>query len=108
MSRAPRRWVKIWHEILDHRRGRVFVLARLPYTDSARLERTERAVMEGEGIRGQHSYITRPDRRRPSPRICRRTDGLSHRVDRLRGLGNAVVPQIPEIIGRMILEVEGE
>jgi hypothetical protein len=27
-------------------------------------------------------------------------------VDRLKSLGNAVVPQIPEIIGRMILEVE--
>jgi hypothetical protein len=27
-------------------------------------------------------------------------------VDRLRALGNAVVPQIPEIIGRAILEAE--
>jgi len=32
--------------------------------------------------------------------------GVSRRVDRLKSLGNAVVPQIPEIIGRMILEVE--
>ena len=28
-------------------------------------------------------------------------------IDRLRSLGNAVVPQIPEIIGRAILEAEG-
>jgi hypothetical protein len=27
-------------------------------------------------------------------------------VDRLKGLGNAVVPQIPEIIGRAILKAE--
>jgi hypothetical protein len=27
-------------------------------------------------------------------------------VDRLHGLGNAVVPQIPEIIGRAILNAE--
>jgi hypothetical protein len=28
-------------------------------------------------------------------------------VDRLKGLGNAVVPQIPELIGRAILAAEG-
>jgi len=32
--------------------------------------------------------------------------GIPNRVDRLKGLGNAVVPQIPEIIGRAILEAE--
>ena len=31
-------------------------------------------------------------------------DGVSSRVDRLRALGNAVVPQIPEIIGKAIME----
>ena len=33
-------------------------------------------------------------------------DGLPHRMDRLKALGNAVVPQIPEMIGRAILEIE--
>jgi site-specific DNA-cytosine methylase len=32
--------------------------------------------------------------------------GVKNRVDRLKGLGNAVVPQIPEMIGRAILSAE--
>lgn len=38
-----------------------------------------------------------------SPDVLRVDYGLSGTVDRLRSLGNAVVPQIPEMIGRAIL-----
>jgi len=42
----------------------------------------------------------------PEPAICRVANGVPNRVDRLKGLGNAVVPQIPELIGRAILQAE--
>lgn len=37
------------------------------------------------------------------PDVGRAPHGLSNRVDRISALGNAVVPQIPELIGRAIM-----
>lgn len=40
------------------------------------------------------------------PSLCGANDGVSGRSHRLRQLGNSVVPQIPEAIGRAIIECE--
>ena len=41
------------------------------------------------------------------PDVGRVAHGVPKRVDRLRSLGNAVVPQIPELIGKAIMQAEG-
>ena len=41
------------------------------------------------------------------PVLGRGEDGIPNRLDRLRGLGNAVMPQIPEWIAHRIKEAEG-
>jgi len=50
--------------------------------------------------------VGKPREWSPEPAICRVANGVPNRVDRLKGLGNAVVPQIPELIGRAILAAE--
>ena len=42
------------------------------------------------------------------PAVGRVADGVPRRVDRLKALGNAVVPQIAEMIGHAILQAEDE
>ena len=52
-------------------------------------------ITDGQGIRRV--------RRIPDSRICGVAHGLPARMDRLRGLGNAVVPQIDEFVGQCIV-----
>jgi hypothetical protein len=58
----------------------------------------------------ENSGTTRPTksgRQQPEPSMGRVVHGLPDRVERIDALGNAVVPIIPEIIGRAILKAEG-
>ena len=55
------------------------------------------------GLSGQTS-----GRFRPQSSVRRVADGVPARVDRLRCLGNAVGPLIPELIGRAIIEITSD
>ena len=63
------------------------------------------------GDAGKSPILTRDDIRGvgpwdAEPNVGRVANGVPARTHRLRCLGNAVVPQIPELIGRQIMEVE--
>ncbi len=88
----------------DHQRDRLFLLAERADAGGvglARLAQKSGQWQDKEWIRDKSARLRW---RRATPRICRRADGISNRVERLRGLGNAVVPQVAEWIGRQLLE----
>jgi DNA (cytosine-5)-methyltransferase 1 len=65
----------------------------------ARLEPPPRRHVDGLDLATSGPWQTLPD-------VLRVDYGLSGTVDRLRALGNAVVPQVAEWIGRRILEAD--
>ena len=60
--------------------------------------------LNSKGSQQQQQF--RPIELPTQPPVRHRDDGLPDNVARLKALGNAVVPQIPELIGRAIMEVE--
>ena len=62
---------------------------------------TEKLVNNSDRYRGWK----REDNWAVEPNVGRVADGISNRVDRLKCLGNSLVPQIPYHIGTIILEV---
>ena len=77
-------------------------------TDSPGLSFTGNAGGPSEAPGGVEAWRTsdRAGRWSAEPNVGRVAHGVPARVDRLHGLGNAVVPQIPEILGRAILAAE--
>jgi DNA (cytosine-5)-methyltransferase 1 len=61
---------------------------------------------KGQGQTNHVEPISQPGEWCPEPSVGRVAHGVPQRVDRLKALGNAVVPQIPEMIGHAILEAE--
>lgn len=97
-----------WHCIpasavgAPHRRDRLWIVA---HTDGAGLQK--RLLFTGvQGEKGCHDDgedAALGHWWASEPSVVRVAHGVPRRVDRLRALGNAVVPQIPEIIGRAIM-----
>ena len=87
------------------RRERMFVVA---HAHGIGCEGGAKRNSQGAFSKGRLDYdgLALAERRARDARswVCRANDGLSNRVDRLRGLGNAVVPQVAEWIGRRIME----
>ena len=85
-----------------HRRDMAFVVA---YAASQQFQEPQ----TGDGrevLTGRATQIRRCEHWHREPGIRRVVDGIPAGVDRLRGLGNAVVPQVAEWVGKRIVEAD--
>ena len=87
------------HAGAPHRRGRVFILAHAAGPGLA--DRVTRPAQPAPSLPAE-----RPGRWAVEPGLGRVADGVPARVDRLRALGNAVVPDVAEMIARALLAAD--
>lgn len=82
-----------------HKRDRLIVVA---------YSRSEGGTRRGSAFEGGYGKVKEHFARsatywQSQPEVARVANGVPHRLDRSRGLGNAVVPQVAETIGRLVL-----
>ena len=83
-----------------HRRDRVWIVA---HTSQPRLPLPEPQKLHREGRREKGGAAPEFCRWTPEPGMDRMAHGVPGRMDRLKALGNAVVPAVVEQIGRAIM-----
>jgi DNA (cytosine-5)-methyltransferase 1 len=113
-----------WHSIpacaigAPHERDRIWIIARLADTANAGLQigsrlETDDAQRRVDALRGRLILAPRWFEARRAvaerqgwnvePAVGRVAHGIPARVDRIKALGNAVIPQVVEIIGQTIM-----
>jgi DNA (cytosine-5)-methyltransferase 1 len=94
-----------WHCIpasavgAPHQRDRIWIVA---YANGAQCERR----WVSSRVYSKYTHTSCKSWWKVEPNVGRVVNGVPSRVDRLRSLGNAVVPQIPEMIGLAIAAAE--
>ena len=94
--------------------GRATIISSSKDVADSESERVQRLWSSGEQkphtYAGQKLSLCGSERPRPAyweaePGMGRVVDGIPNRVDRIKGLGNAVVPMVVEVIGNAIMEI---
>jgi DNA (cytosine-5)-methyltransferase 1 len=80
-----------------HERDRIWIIA---YPDETHLERGGIS----RRIYAQHADFSNACWGKDKPGVDRMANGIPNQMDRVGACGNAVIPQIPEMIGRAILD----
>jgi DNA (cytosine-5)-methyltransferase 1 len=91
-----------------HKRERVFIVAYpaklFGYGVENKFVYSEQSKTISEFRNGSRSNINARTNWLFEPSLGRVVNGVSDRVDRLRSLGNAIVPQVAELVGALVVE----
>lgn len=82
-----------------HERDRIWVIA---YPHEAQLKRGSISIR----VAKEHANFSNACRGKDKSGVVRTLNGVPNQSHRLGALGNSIIPDIPEIIGRAILEAE--
>lgn len=104
-----------WHVIpasaagAPHKRERVWIIAYPSSVGQSGQGQLLKSINPAPNAYREAGGLVDAVQRRALPFVCSRHDGVPARLGQaeLHAYGNAVVPQIPEMIGRAILEAEG-
>lgn len=86
-----------------HARERMFILAHTAREGCSPRWSFTRGAVAARGVEPNRSEPSRGSWWSDEPRVDRVAYGLPDRVDRIRALGNAVVPQVAEHIGQLVM-----
>lgn len=97
------RWNRIFAATVGapHYRERVFILA-YPHSTGPQGLRPERELRKDQSqiqITGSDWWVSEPG-------VDRVANGIPHRVDRLRVIGNALLPQVAEMVGLWLVDLD--
>jgi len=87
----------------QHRRSRTWIVGN---TNFRRLEGWKEYWKSKEELLTRKVSGSKPAIWKPEPELGRVANGIPNRVDRLRGLGNAIVPQVAYELIRMMIAVD--
>jgi len=94
-----------------HRRDRVFIIGYLADSDDKQCKGCEQETLRRKSRVSRESGRSSSDQRgmwATEPSVDRVVNGFPKRMDRLRCLGNAVVPQVAQVVAERLLEIHDQ